>query len=119
MKSNAVQHGLLNFFSDALRQGGLIPFTGFSTARSPGSACREPIRSELVPCNVTMDSGTVLRLTKESGVKELEVRQGAVWLTGTPASGDVLLQSGDRFVCTGNWPYVLQALGDTAMVLRL
>lgn len=52
----------------------------------------------------------VIRLEKSSGVKSVEVKSGIVWLTGTPANGDVLLSPGERFELRDNWPFVIQAL---------
>jgi hypothetical protein len=52
----------------------------------------------------------VIRLERRSGIKRIEIKTGVVWLTGTPASGDVLLRAGDVFECQKNWPYVLEAL---------
>jgi hypothetical protein len=59
----------------------------------------------------------ILRLTGSCGVNRLRVHQGTVWLTGTPASGDVLLRAGDHFPLTARWPFILQALGDAEIVL--
>jgi hypothetical protein len=52
----------------------------------------------------------VIRLERRSGIKRIEIKTGVVWLTGTPASGDVLLSAGDVFECQKSWPYILQAL---------
>lgn len=59
----------------------------------------------------------IVRLTPESRAKLLEVRQGTVWLTGTPAQGDVLLCNGDRFDLNDNWPFVVEAIGKAEIVL--
>jgi hypothetical protein len=59
----------------------------------------------------------VVRLTPESCVKHLEVRQGIVWLTGTPAQGDVLLRTGDRFDLNNHWPFVVEAIGKAEIIL--
>jgi hypothetical protein len=47
----------------------------------------------------------------------LKVREGIVWLTGTPADSDVILQRGDRFVLDERWPFVLQAMEDAEIDL--
>ena len=52
----------------------------------------------------------VIRLEQRSGIKRIEIKTGIVWLTSTPAKGDILLKAGDVFECENNWPYVLQAL---------
>lgn len=69
------------------------------------------------PRSVCLRANEVLRLEKPSRTQSLAVRSGTIWLTGTPAQGDVLLQAGDRFHLTTGWPFVLQALGDAEMVL--
>jgi hypothetical protein len=48
-----------------------------------------------------------------AGAFSLHVRRGVVWLTETPARGDVVLRPGDRFSTTAT-PVVIQALGDEA-----
>ena len=67
---------------------------------------------------VRMANAEVIRLDKKSGVKSIEVIRGIVWLTGTPADGDIILQEDDRFVLSTSWPYVLQALNEAEIVLR-
>jgi hypothetical protein len=59
----------------------------------------------------------VIRITKHARAKHLEVAQGTVWLTGSPANGDVLLHEGERFSFTDNWPFVVQAIGPARIVL--
>ena len=60
--------------------------------------------------SVHLKRGAVVRLEKSSGVKSIEVKRGTVWLTGTPAREDVLLEAGLRFHTAKDWPYVIQAL---------
>ena len=57
-----------------------------------------------------------MRLEKSSGVKRLEVREGIVWLTGTPGKEDVLLQAGDHFEPGSAWPCVIEALEPAELV---
>lgn len=59
----------------------------------------------------------VVRVTRASRASRLEVRCGTVWLTGTPARGDVLLCSGDCFVLKENGPFVVEAIGSAQIVL--
>lgn len=40
----------------------------------------------------------------------LQVNRGILWLTGTPANGDVILEAGQAFEFQNHWPYVIQAL---------
>lgn len=83
------------------------PYGGVPGAPSPAGACTVELRA-----------GEVIRLTAESGLRELEVCNGTLWLTATPAKGDVLLESGERFALDADWPFVLQSLGGTKLVLR-
>ena len=57
-----------------------------------------------------------VRLEKASGIKTLEVRSGTIWLTGTPATGDVVLSAGERLELPDQWPFVIQALGNAELV---
>jgi hypothetical protein len=59
---------------------------------------------------IQLPQAGIIRLEKGSGVKSVEARSGVVWLTGTPANGDVLLSPGERFVLGDNWPFVIEAL---------
>jgi hypothetical protein len=47
----------------------------------------------------------------------VNVRRGIVWLTGTPACGDIILRCGSRFELGDQWPFVLQALQDSEIEL--
>jgi hypothetical protein len=60
----------------------------------------------------------VIRLEMKSGVKSVEAKSGMVWLTGTPANGDVLLSPGERFELRDNWPFVIQALEPAELSLN-
>jgi Protein of unknown function (DUF2917) len=64
-----------------------------------------------------MKRGEIIRLEKTSGVRNIEMKNGVVWLTGTPADGDVLLQDGERFELRNNWPYVIEALEPAEVLL--
>lgn len=64
-----------------------------------------------------LHSGRVLRLKRTSAVSRIHVRQGAVWLTRTPADGDVILQAGDKLELDHGWPIVMQALQDSRVDL--
>lgn len=60
----------------------------------------------------------LVRLTAESGVGEIEVTRGTIWVTETPAAGDAVLRAGARFRCSGRWPAILQATTDAKVVLH-
>ena len=66
---------------------------------------------------VRLKRGDLIRLDKNSCVKNIETRNGVVWLTATPADGDVLLQPGELFELGDNWPYVIQALEHAELLL--
>jgi hypothetical protein len=67
---------------------------------------------------VHLHSNEVMCLTKVSGCRQVEVRSGTIWLTGTPAKGDVLLRPGEQLHLTHGWPFVLQAVNEAQIVLR-
>ena len=60
----------------------------------------------------------LVRLTADSGVGEIEVLRGTIWVTETPATGDAVLRAGARFRCGGRWPAILQATTDARVVLH-
>jgi len=78
----------------------------------------KPVTSAPVQ-TIRLKRDAVIRLEKSSGVKSVEISSGIVWLTGTPAAGDVLLTEGGRFETAGAWPYVIQALEPGEIVLSL
>jgi Protein of unknown function (DUF2917) len=67
---------------------------------------------------IHLSGNEVIRLTRMLGFQQVEVRHGTIWLTGTPAKGDVLLRSGERFHLTRDWPFVLQAVKEAQIILR-
>jgi hypothetical protein len=69
------------------------------------------------PVNVRLAGGELLQLQEGSGLRVLHVRQGILWLTGTPACGDVILYCSDRFEFGNQWPFVLEALEDAEIEL--
>ena len=72
-------------------------------------------RVELVTLQLARNELTVLQ--ECSGRRALHVRQGVVWLTGTPACGDIILRGGDRFELGSQWPFLIQALEDAEIEL--
>jgi hypothetical protein len=66
---------------------------------------------------ISLNRGEVIRLEKNCGVKNIATKSGIVWLTGTPASGDVLLQNGEQFELQNQWPYVIEALEEAELLL--
>ena len=66
---------------------------------------------------VRLKRHAVIRLEKSSGVKGIAIKSGVVWLTGTPAGSDVLLDQGGRFETAEDWPYIIEALEPGEIVL--
>ena len=66
---------------------------------------------------ICLRRGEVIRLEKKSGVNNIETKDGAVWLTGTPANDDVLLKNGEQFELQNHWPYIIEALEQTDLLL--
>lgn len=60
--------------------------------------------------------GMVFTLEKSDGVARLEVTQGTVWITDTPACGDIILGPGETHEFGNRWPYVIEALEDAEFV---
>lgn len=79
---------------------------------------REPAAAVATPPDTShLRCGRVLRLKKTSNISRIHVRQGAVWLTRTPADGDVILRAGDKLDLDHGWPIVVQALQDSRVDL--
>ena len=90
----------------------LRPADGLRVFRSRADAMDQP------PVSVKtlhLPRDRAIRLEKVSGIKTLEVRSGAVWLTGTPATGDIVLSAGERLELTDQWPFVIQALSSAEL----
>lgn len=67
---------------------------------------------------IQLQRGKVIRLEKSTGVKSVEVSGGVIWLTGTPANGDVVLSTNERFELRENWPFVIQALEAAELLFK-
>jgi Protein of unknown function (DUF2917). len=69
-------------------------------------------------CRVRLRAGDVFTLEETLGWKSVEVVSGEMWLTKTPASEDLLLGAGEEFELGESFPVVIEALGETEIVLR-
>ena len=78
---------------------------------------RECITTTPGPLLLRLERNQPLRLGPEAGWSGVKVRRGTLWLTGTPANGDVLLRPGDGFRFGGGGLWVLEALSDAEIVL--
>lgn len=65
---------------------------------------------------VSLPSGGVLSV-RGDGCRRISVLGGSLWVTETPANGDVILRPGQFYSCAGKGLCVLQALGDSSFVL--
>jgi hypothetical protein len=87
--------------------------TSLSTARIDALGSSESTRNGTLSLRSgirVLAQDQVIRLERRSGIKRIEIKAGIVWLTSTPADGDVFLKAGDVFECQKSWPYILQAL---------
>lgn len=69
------------------------------------------------PVSLQLARGKVHRLDQADGIREIQVLDGTLWLTTTPAEGDILLRTGERFSLPTAWPIVFEAVKDAAVLL--
>lgn len=72
---------------------------------------------EKEPESVALRKGQVFSLTKTNRVKKIIVRHGNIWLTTTPANGDVILRPGDEFDVGYHHVIVVEALNEAEVYL--
>lgn len=66
---------------------------------------------------VRLAHNEVRRIGEADGVRYIEVLQGTVWITATPAAGDLLLGAGEWMLLEDRWPFVAQALEPARVLL--
>ena len=66
--------------------------------------------------NMALPAHGLLRI-EEGEATAIEVIAGRIWVTGTPASGDIVLLPGGRLPLGGRFPYLVEALSHA--VVRL
>ena len=66
---------------------------------------------------VDLAGDEIRRIDEADGAYYVEVLHGTVWITATPADGDVLLRAGDRLALADCWPFVVQALRPARLLL--
>lgn len=66
---------------------------------------------------VELVKNEIRRIDEADGARFLEVLEGTVWITATPAAGDVLLRAGDCLALDDRWPFVAQALEPARLLL--
>jgi hypothetical protein len=69
------------------------------------------------PVSLQLVRGEVHRVDQADGIREIHVLDGTLWLTTTPADGDILLRSGDRFALPVTGRVVFEALQDASILL--
>ena len=80
-----------------------LPSTDSFPATSKRAA---PARTEIIH----LERHEVLRLERTQQFNKIEVRSGVIWLTSTPANGDVILEPSQTFEFQNAWPYVIEAI---------
>jgi hypothetical protein len=77
----------------------------------------EVLRGEFVHDGIALPRRKVLRINRADGVRSIQVRQGVVWITGSPGREDVLVRRGEVYRLPAQWPFVLEALSDARVEL--
>ena len=66
---------------------------------------------------VSLRRNQVFTIPKMPTTRCIEVRRGEVWLTGTPAERDIVLQMDETLCLANGHPFVVEALADAEIVL--
>jgi len=69
------------------------------------------------PVALELARGEVYRLDQQEDVREIQVLDGTLWLTTTPATLDIVLRGGERFPAPASGPVVFEALKDASVLL--
>ncbi|HEY5894080.1 MAG TPA: DUF2917 domain-containing protein [Chthoniobacterales bacterium] len=77
--------------------------------RNPESETRDPVE---------LPAGRAFSIRETSGITHVRVETGKIWLTATPGTEDIVLQAGDLFTFTQDWPFVLETLSDARIILN-
>lgn len=73
--------------------------------------------NEARPSGTLLGKHAVLRIDRNSPVREIRVLTGILWMTGTPADGDVILRAGEQRKLDGNAPFIIEALETAELFL--
>lgn len=73
-------------------------------------------RSQSTETGLSLPTGALLRIDAPRKVTVV-VRQGALWITTTPADRDIIVRAGQTFVVESGWPVLVQALAVSDIVL--
>lgn len=69
------------------------------------------------PVALKLARGEVYRLDQRGDTHEIQVLDGTLWLTTTPAKGDIVLRGGERFSAPDSGLVVFEALEDASVLL--
>lgn len=83
---------------------------------TPVAGCNEVSLVQVEEKPVSLRRGQVMTICKKSPAR-IEVLRGTIWLTGTPAEKDVVLQAGDEFRLADGEKFVIEALTDAEIIL--
>jgi hypothetical protein len=89
----------------------------FWTWLKPAPVIREQVTKHNEKFSIRLRRNQVMTIDQTSVARSIEVKHGAVWLTGTPAGKDVVLQAKESFCLTHHYPFVIEALSDTEITL--
>ncbi len=64
-----------------------------------------------------LQRGQVIRLGKDLKIRCIQMMSGRIWLTGTPAQGDLILSGSERLELSDHWPFVIEALEPAELLL--
>ena len=69
------------------------------------------------PVTLELARGEVYRLDQRGNTHEIQVLDGTLWLTTTPAKGDIVLREGERYAAPESGLVVIEALKDASVLL--
>jgi len=92
--------------------GWLARWTGLFPDRGATASADHPRHT------VRLRRHEVLTLAKGSSVQVVQLRNGTVWITGTPGANDVVLEHEEAYRLEKCWPYVIEALTDAEVRLE-
>jgi hypothetical protein len=89
----------------------------FWTRLKPAPVTREQVAKHNGTSSLRLQRNQVMTIDQPSVARNIGVKHGDVWLTGTPAGKDVVLQAKESFCLTNHYPFVIEALSDTEITL--
>jgi hypothetical protein len=89
----------------------------FWTRLKPVPATRVQVAKRNGTFSLQLRRSQVMTIDQPSVARNIGVKHGAVWLTGTSAGKDVVLQAKESFCLTNHYPFVIEALSDTEIIL--